>query len=93
MSADCPPKILKNFGSSAWVYIVWPHVTKSKKKESQNPIVKVGWIGIDLKTMSLLLAPPHPNTKIAWLSFRCETQQTKCAPRPVYGATVVRMCL
>lgn len=49
------------FDLSKSEYTVSPHFTKSsKKKEGQGPIVKIGWIGRDLRIILLLLAPPSP---------------------------------
>lgn len=67
MSAGSPPMISKVSDFSGLLLCLWPHVTKSKKKEegqeNQGPTVKVGWLGRNLSIM-----PPSsclPSTQIA----------------------------
>ena len=50
------------------LFILWPHFTKSRKKEeggeTQSPTVKVGWLGRHLSMMPLS-HPPSTQTAVA----------------------------
>lgn len=95
-SAGTPPMISKASDFSE-LFILWPHFTKSRKKEeggeTQRPTVKVGWLGRHLSMMPLSHPPAHRQQWLSQFTTRWEIRQTKTIPcTPTKGTTIMRLC-
>lgn len=98
MSAGTPPMIAEVSDFSELFFILWPHFTKSGKKEAggktQGPMVRAGWLERNFSTMPSPQPPAHRQHQLSQVSTRWEIHQTKMVPSmPIKGSAIVRLCL